>query len=951
MKQCTIICFLILLVLSFVGCNNEEYIDEHCSINEYVCRGAQKTELFVCRLLEKSSINKKLTRFEKVSEWEKNNICSNDCETCAKELNEAPPCVAGRYQCIEDRLQECQIVDEINKITRWVDNDNDLCNGAECESCAKDLNLGCKEGKFRCDNNDMLQECQIIDVDNNLTRWMNSDLCNDEDCESCASELNNGCKLGQFKCNKNELLVCEDLDNDRNLSRWQKAELSCHDFDCETCAKELNSGCEIGNLRCMDDKQLQECKVVDYINNLTLWMSSDICNGVDCNQCLSEIKDNCTAGDFRCSEGHLEVCQIIDFEHNYTRWRESDICDDNCESCLNIFKSGCATGQLLCKEQSIFECKTSSSEGVVNTVKKSNQCLEPCAKGCSDDDCIKCLNEHNIPAQECGSNSYFDYQTATCLDMDGNHNHMHDQYEVVKNTPCRIHSDCDSSYRSGDGFCDSFINYQCSTRCVSDDQCLNGYICRPDGRCAPDTFETIWNVPNKMNDMSITIYARDCDIEEIDWGDGTKDIKISICNDENKPITHTYNRNGKFNVKIKGKIKLWSAHPLSETFDTQEKPEIYSLMEVVSFGPVGLGPHCFAGTEIDKLSKVDIPDASLIEDLSYAFSYTDFNGEILYWDMSNVKNIKGMFFKSSFNQDVYKWDTSKITNMSSLFYFNPNFNRSLNGWDTSKVETMRRMFGFATNFNSDISKLDTTNVVTMSEMFIHASSFNQAVNTQTIMGHKYWDTSNVTDMSYMFADASVFDKSISGWNTSKVTNMEAMFQRAKAFNQNINTDTDNNTWNTSNVTLMRYMFEEAESFNQPLSNWKTDKVTNMYRMFKKAGKFNQNITSWNTNNVKFMHEMFYGATIFNQNLSKWKTPKVVALQHIFDNSSFSYDISGWDVSKIPCDTTGSFYHMFSNSKLEKTVCNGIAKQWLSKNPYWKSVNNLEKFIGNLGCPK
>ena len=66
-------------------------------------------------------------------------------------------------------------------------------------------------------------------------------------------------------------------------------------------------------------------------------------------------------------------------------------------------------------------------------------------------------------------------------------------------------------------------------------------------------------------------------------------------------------------------------------------------------------------------------DVSLIEDMSYLFARSSFNGDISKWNTSKVKNMELMFYRSKFKGDLSNWDVSNVIYMDSIF-FNTEFN-------------------------------------------------------------------------------------------------------------------------------------------------------------------------------------------------------------------------------------------------------------------------------------
>lgn len=108
-------------------------------------------------------------------------------------------------------------------------------------------------------------------------------------------------------------------------------------------------------------------------------------------------------------------------------------------------------------------------------------------------------------------------------------------------------------------------------------------------------------------------------------------------------------------------------------------------------------------------------DTSNIEDMSYLFANSNFNGNIADWNVSNVKYMYGMFESSEFNGDISNWDVSNVIDMCGMFEYSF-FNGDISKWDVSKVKYMSYMFAHSV-FNGDISKWDISNVKYKSYMF------------------------------------------------------------------------------------------------------------------------------------------------------------------------------------------------------------------------------------------
>ena len=87
-------------------------------------------------------------------------------------------------------------------------------------------------------------------------------------------------------------------------------------------------------------------------------------------------------------------------------------------------------------------------------------------------------------------------------------------------------------------------------------------------------------------------------------------------------------------------------------------------------------------------------DVSKIDDLSYVFACSSYNGDLSKWNVSLCKDLTLTFLKSEFNNDSLKdWDTSKVTIMDGTFY-NSNFNGDLSNWNLISCKDVTDMFEY-----------------------------------------------------------------------------------------------------------------------------------------------------------------------------------------------------------------------------------------------------------------
>ena len=137
-------------------------------------------------------------------------------------------------------------------------------------------------------------------------------------------------------------------------------------------------------------------------------------------------------------------------------------------------------------------------------------------------------------------------------------------------------------------------------------------------------------------------------------------------------------------LKIGKNLSEWAAYSCQPKTRSE-------LKEIIKDRISKDGPEC-------DLNDIDV---SLIDDMSYLFRESKFNGDISRWNTSNATNMRYMFAESYFNGDISRWDVSNVNSMVSMFA-DSQFNGDISKWNTSKVENMDSMFA-RSKFNQDIS--------------------------------------------------------------------------------------------------------------------------------------------------------------------------------------------------------------------------------------------------------
>jgi surface protein len=84
-------------------------------------------------------------------------------------------------------------------------------------------------------------------------------------------------------------------------------------------------------------------------------------------------------------------------------------------------------------------------------------------------------------------------------------------------------------------------------------------------------------------------------------------------------------------------------------------------------------------------------DVSNIQDMSFLFCNSHFNGDISKWNVSKVIDMDSMFQCSEFNGNINHWDVSNVIDMTFMFE-NSKFSHDLSDWKPYKVEELTNTF-------------------------------------------------------------------------------------------------------------------------------------------------------------------------------------------------------------------------------------------------------------------
>lgn len=140
----------------------------------------------------------------------------------------------------------------------------------------------------------------------------------------------------------------------------------------------------------------------------------------------------------------------------------------------------------------------------------------------------------------------------------------------------------------------------------------------------------------------------------------------------------------------------------------------YELITLVnSWGRIDGFPVLFEKMEAKECYPLENLDISQINDLSYVFSESPYNGDLSKWDISNVLLMNRMFDCSKFNNDsISKWNISNVIDFSHMFY-SSKFDKDISSWEFNKNSYCYCIFfqnnNFEKKYNNGIEDIKDTN--------------------------------------------------------------------------------------------------------------------------------------------------------------------------------------------------------------------------------------------------
>ncbi len=455
------------------------------------------------------------------------------------------------------------------------------------------------------------------------------------------------------------------------------------------------------------------------------------------------------------------------------------------------------------------------------------------------------------------------------------------------------------------------------------------------GCAVTDFFVTTWRTTSSERRITIPTTGGGYNYS-VDWGDGT--IETGFTGN----ASHSYATSGIHTVRIIGdfpRIYFYVA------------PSNDNILSIEQWGTISWTSmrEAFATCQNLVLNADDVPDLSLVEDLSLMFlgasTFVDNKDKMNSWDISNVRNLERMFESAaSFNEPLHNWDTSNVENMDYMFYVASSFDQSLGDWNLSNVFSLLNILSF-----SDISSenYDATLIGWAEQspgdtirprrgLGTIRTSYCLGTDARRILTSAPHNWS-ITDQGQNCDFTNAF---ITTWQTTTADEDITIPTTGAGYNYIV--DWGDGTAITSETGNATHTYTSAGAYEVKIigdfpriyingnsaardkiiavDQWGTQKWTSMENAFTRCSLLVINATDAPdlslAKSMKKMFEMTSSLVDHGGNMRNWDVSAIEDMREVFDSSNFNENISTWNVSAVKDFSSMFFRNTSFNQNLD-----------------------------------
>ncbi|WP_298311467.1 BspA family leucine-rich repeat surface protein [uncultured Aquimarina sp.] len=482
---------------------------------------------------------------------------------------------------------------------------------------------------------------------------------------------------------------------------------------------------------------------------------------------------------------------------------------------------------------------------------------------------------------------------------------------------------------------------------------------------ATDFFVTTWRTTSSERRITIPTTGGGYNYS-VDWGDGT--IETGFTGN----ASHSYATSGIHTVRIIGDF------PRIYFLIAASRDNIRSIEQWGTISWTNM-EFAFAGCQNLVLNADDVPDLSLVEDLSSMFSgastFVDNKDKMNSWDISNVRDLEQMFENAvSFNESLHNWDTSNVENMDYMFFFASSFDQSLGDWNLSNAFSLFNILDFSgissENYDATLigwaeqSPGDT--IVSGRGVGTIRTSYCLGTDARRILTsapHNWNITDQGQDCDFTNAFVTTWqtttaDEDITipttgaGYNyivdwgdgtaiTSETGNAIHKYTSAGSYDVKITGDFPRiyfnnsgdkdkilavNQWGTQQWTSMENAFYGCSNLVLDATDTPIlSQANNVSRMFNSAISLvdTQDVmNTWDVSTITTMERMFADADMFNENIASWNVGNVQNFSVMFGGAdNFNQNVNDWNIGEFVTGTLNIDFMFLSTNSFNQPLNN------------------------------